>query len=332
MKAVACTRYGPPETLELQERDLPLPGAAEIRIEIHATTVTRADTRIRSFSFPHQWLLSLPVGLGLGFGKPRQPVLGMELAGRVDLVGEAVTRFKRGDEVYAATLASLGGAYAQYVCVPEHGAVAIKPASLSFAQAAALPIGARTALQYLRLAQLAPGQRIAVYGASGSVGTYAVQLARHFGAHVTAVCSGANADMMVALGAQQVVDYTRADFADAGERYDVIFDTVDKCAFASCLKALTPGGAYLNATRLLPSAAMLLAKLRGRRILLSRSAPETAEALDYLAALVEAGALQVVIDRAYRLEEIVEAHRYVDQGRKRGNVSISVARPAAGAV
>lgn len=324
MKAIACTRYGPPETLEMQERDAPLPGAGEIRIEVHATTVTRADTRIRSFSFPHQWLLSLPVGLGLGFGKPRQPVLGMELAGRVDMVGPGVTRFKPGDEVYGATLASLGGAYAQYACVPEHGAVARKPDGISFAQAAALPIGARTALQFLRLARLAPGQRIVVYGASGSVGTYAVQLARHFGAHVTAVCSGANGALMTSLGAHRVIDYTRLDFSDSGERYDVIFDTVDKCPFSSCMRALKTRGVYLNATRLLPSAAMLLARLRGRKIMLSRGAPETAAALDFLTPLVEAGTLRVVIDRAYRLDEIVEAHRYVDQGRKRGNVAIAV--------
>lgn len=324
MKAVACTRYGPPETLELQERDTPLPGAGEIRIEVHATTVTRADTRIRSFSFPHQWLLSLPVGLGLGFGKPRQPVLGMELAGKVDMVGVGVTRFKPGDEVYAATLASLGGAYAQYACVAEHGPVALKPANISFAQAAALPIGARTALQFLQLAQLAPGKRIVVYGASGSVGTYAVQLARHFGAHVTAVCSGANAELMLSLGAHRVVDYTRHDFSDNGERYDVIFDTVDKCAFSACMRALKTNGVYLNATRLLPSPAMLLARLRGRTVILSRGAPETAAALEWLTPLVEAGTLQVVIDRAYRLDDIVEAHRYVDRGRKRGNVAIAV--------
>jgi NADPH:quinone reductase-like Zn-dependent oxidoreductase len=326
MKAVACTRYGPPETLEMHERDTPQPGAGEIRIEVHATTVSRADTRIRAFAFPHQWLMWLPVGLGLGFGKPRQPVLGMELAGRVDALGAGVTRFKVGDEVFGATLASLGGAYAEYACVPEHGALAIKPANIGFAQAAALPIGARTALHYLRLAQLAPGQRIAVHGASGSVGTYAVQLARHFGAHVTAVCSGANAELMTSLGAHRVVDYARADFAGGGERYDVIFDTLDKCPFSSCGKALTKSGVYLNATRLLPSGAMVLARLAGRKIMLSRGAPETAEALDYLKSLVEGGALRVVIDRAYRLDDIVEAHRYVDQGRKRGNVAISVVR------
>lgn len=327
MKAVACTRYGPPDTLKLEQRARPLPGAGEIRIAVHATTVTRADTRIRSFSFPHQWLMSLPVGLGLGFGKPRQPVLGMELAGRVESVGSGVTRFKAGDEVFAATLASLGGAYAEYACVPENGAVSLKPTNMSFAHAAALPIGARTALQFLRLARVAPGQRVLVHGASGSVGTYAVQLARHFGARVTAVCSGENADLVTSLGAHHVIDYTRHDFSDSGELYDVIFDTVDKCAFSSCLKALTKSGVYLNATRLLPSGRMVLAKLGGRKIFLSRGAPESAEALDYLRALVEQGALRVVIDRSYRLEDIVEAHRYVDLGRKRGNVAISVIRP-----
>lgn len=324
MKAIACTRYGPPETLQLQERAIPTPGKGEIRIQVHATTVTRADTRIRSFTFPHQWLLSLPIALGLGFGKPRQPVLGMELAGRVESVGPGVTRFKTGDEVFAATLAGLGGAYAQYVCVPEDGAVAMKPVNISFAQAAALPIGARTALQFLRLAQLSRGQRILVYGASGSVGTYAVQLARHFGAQVTAVCSGANAGLMTSLGAHRVLDYNVVDFSASGELYDVIFDTLDKCAFSSCTKALKKQGIYMNATRLLPSGAMLLAKLRGRTIFLSRSAPESSEALDYLTSLVETGELQAVIDRAYRLEDMVEAHRYVDLGRKRGNVAISV--------
>ena len=326
MKAIACTRYGPPETLELQDHVIPLPGKGEIRIEVHATTVTRADTRIRSFTFPHQWLLSLPIGLGVGFSKPRQPVLGMELAGRVESVGADVTRFKAGDEVFAATLAGLGGAYAEYACVPENGAVALKPANISFAQAAALPIGARTALQFLRLAKLSRGQRILVYGASGSVGTYVVQLARHFGAQVVAVCSGANAGLMTALGAHRVVDYNVVDFSDSGELYDVIFDTLDKCPFSSCSKALKKQGVDMNATRLLPSGAMLLARLRGRTIFLSRSAPESPEALDYLKALVEAGELQAVIDRAYRLEDMVEAHRYVDQGRKRGNVAISVVR------
>ncbi len=325
MKAVVCTRYGPPEVLVMRDLAKPVPADHEILVKVRAATVAAGDLRVRGFRFPLSvWL---PVRALFGIRRPRKPVLGIELAGVVEATGRAVTRFRAGDAVFAATLSGCG-AYAQYKCLAEEGPVAIKPANLSFEEAAAVPIGARTALHYLQRAGIRAGHEVVIYGASGSVGTYAVQLARHFGARVTAVCSTANVALVRSLGAHEVIDYTVEDFSRRGPIHDIVFDTVDKCAFSACDRALKPGGIYLNCTAPFPGMRMLWARLvRGRRLMLGQSPPESAEALGVLRGLIEAGKVRVVVDRRYTLEQIVEAHRYADRGRKRGNVVVSVCPP-----
>lgn len=314
----------------MTELEPPEPADHEILVKVHATTVSVADQRIRSFRLPLAPLLWLPARIGLGLTKPRHPVLGMELSGTVERTGRAVERFCAGDEVYAAALAGLGGGYAEYVCLPETGAVAMKPRNASHPEAAAVPIGGRTALFYLRKANVGPGQDVLVYGASGSVGTYAVQLAKHLGARVTGVCSTPNLPLVESLGADRVIDYTKEDFARRGERYDVVFDTVDKCPTGAWAGALKRGGFYLNATvPLLGPRVWWSAKRAGHRLVLGQNSPETPDALNELGRLIETGALQPVIDRRFALEEIVDAHRYVDLGHKRGNVVVSVFEQAA---
>lgn len=302
MKAIVATRYGAPEVLQLQEVEKPTPKAHEILVKIQATTVTAGDHRMRSFTVPPMfWLLAR---ITLGIFKPKQPIYGMELAGDVEAVGTAVTRFKVGDAVFASTLTANFGAHAEYKCLPEDGMVAIKPANVSYAEAAALPIGATTALRLLRKGNIQRGQRVLIYGASGSVGTYAIQLAKFFGADVTGVCSASNLAMVKALGADQVLDYANeASFSGDG-CYDVIFDTVGKFPKANVSKLLTPNGAYVT-----------IAKLDSK---------EHLDNLVFIKDRVEASQLKVVIDRCYPLEQMVEAHRYVDSGRKRGNVVIIV--------
>jgi NADPH:quinone reductase-like Zn-dependent oxidoreductase len=302
MKAIVATQYGGPEVLQLQEVEKPTPKDNEILIKVHATTVTAGDFRMRSFTVPP--LFWLPARITLGFTKPKQPIFGMELAGEVEAVGKDVTRFKAGDQVFASTLTEGFGGYAEYKCLPEQGIVAIKPANLPYGAAAALPIGATTALRLLRKGNLQSGQKILIYGASGSVGTYAIQLAKHFGAEVTGVCSRANLDMVKSLGAEHVIDYTKEDFSSRAERYAVIFDTVGKFPKAQYSQALAPDGIYVTIARL--------------------DSQESMENLVFIRDLAEAGKLKAVIDRCYTLEQMVEAHRYVDAGHKKGNVVITV--------
>lgn len=323
MKAVICTGYGPPEVLQIQDIEKPIPKADEVMVKIHATTVTAADYRVRSFSVPLSFWL--PARLMLGLRRPRKAILGMELSGAVEAVGADVSTFKPGDPVFAASLQSFG-AYAEYISLPATGPVALKPNNLSFKQAAAVPIGARTALYYLQtIGQIQAGQKILIYGASGSVGTYAVQLAKYFGAEVTAVCSTANLELVQSLGANKVIDYTTKGYTESFESYDLIFVTVDKCPFKACKKALRDKGVYLNIGRPLPSLSMIWASLSGRiKIAVGKTPPETVDALVTLKFLIESGKLQPVIDRIYSLDEIVEAHRYVDQGHKKGNVVIGL--------
>lgn len=302
MKAIVATRYGGPEVLQLKEVEKPTPKDNEILIKVHATTVSAADYRMRSFDVPP--LFWLPARIALGLTGPKQPIYGTELAGDVEAVGKDVTRFHVGDRVFASSLEHNFGAYAEYKCLPEGGMVAIKPANLPYTEAAALAIGATTALRLLRKGNIGPGQKILIYGASGSVGTYAVQLARYFGADVSGACSTANLDMVKALGAGRVIDYTKEDFSSVEERYDVIFDTVAKFPKSKYSKVLAPGGRYLSIARL--------------------STKENRESLLAIKELAEAGKIHAFIDRCYPLEEMVEAHRYVDTGRKRGNVVIRV--------
>ncbi|MCA9959988.1 MAG: NAD(P)-dependent alcohol dehydrogenase [Anaerolineales bacterium] len=321
MKAVVYEKYGAPSVLQFKDVPKPVPAENEILIKVQATTVTVADVRARSFTVPLSvWL---PARIMLGIRKPRHRILGAELAGEVESVGRGVKRFKQGDPVFAAALSSFG-AYAEYICLPEDTAVSLKPSNLTFEEAAALPIGARTALHYLRKANIQPGQKVLIYGASGSVGTYAVQLAKYFGAEVTGVCSTANVALVKSLGADKVIDYTVEDFASTGEVYDVIFEAVDKSSFAACMKVLKKDGIYLNVTVPLPTLQMVWAKINGRNLALGENSPETAVDLTFLKELVEAGQLKPVIDRSYPFAQIAEAHNYVDKGHKKGNVVITI--------
>jgi NADPH:quinone reductase-like Zn-dependent oxidoreductase len=322
MKALIYTQYGPPEVLRLAEVDRPIPGDNEVLIRVRATTVSVADFRCRSFTVPRSYWI--PARLALGILKPRRPILGGELAGEVEETGKDVTRFKKGDQVFAATI--LGpGAYAEYTCLPETGVIALKPTNMTYEEATAVPIGARAALHFLKKANIKSGQKVLVYGASGSVGTFAVQLAKYLGAEVTGVCSGSNLELVKSLGADTVIDYTREDFAAKGEAYDVIFVAVDKGSFPDCMKALKPGGIYLNVTTPVRTLRMRWAALTGGKRIVSGEHPSRgADDLIFLKTLIEEEALGSAIDRRYPLEQIVEAHRYVDQGHKKGNVVITV--------
>ncbi|MFS0634872.1 NAD(P)-dependent alcohol dehydrogenase [Mesobacillus foraminis] len=322
MRAIVYKRYGPPGVLHMKEVEKPAPKDNEILIKVKATTVSAADIRSRSFTVPA--VFWLPARISLGFRQPKKEILGVELAGEVESVGKEVKRFKVGDQVFAASLEGFG-TYAEYKCLSENGPVTLKPANISFEEAAAIPIGARTALYFLRKANIRRGQKILIYGASGSVGSYAVQIANYFGAEVTGVCSTSNLEWVKSLGADKVIDYTAEDFSRSGEVYDMIFEAVNKSSFQACMKVLKRGGTYINVTEPLPSAEMLWYQLTsGRKLLLSRNSPETSEALNFLKELVEAGNLKAVIDRIYRLEEVEEAHSYVEKGHKKGNVVIRV--------
>jgi NADPH:quinone reductase-like Zn-dependent oxidoreductase len=307
MKAIVYTKYGPPEALQLKYIPKPEPGDNEVLVKVHATTVTIGDCRMRSFTVPPgQRIIAR---LYLGMLRPRRHILGMELAGEIEAVGKNVTRFKPGDAVFASTFEANFGGYAEYKCFPENGLLALKPANLSFGEAAASVGGGTAALRCLRRANLQPGQKILVYGASGAVGTNAVQLARNlFRAEVTGVCSTSNLELVRSLGASQVIDYTREDFTRQGKTYDVVFDAVARIPPARARKALKPGGIYLNVHRDAHA---------------KRDTPALQEFLG-LKGLLEAGNVRPVIDRVYPFEQIVEAHRYVDQGHKKGNVVITV--------
>ncbi len=323
MKAIVCTRYGSPDVLQLREVAKPAPRSHDVLIKVHATTANAADLRIRSADFPA--LFWLPVRLQMGFTGPRKSILGVELAGEIEAVGDAVTRFKPADQVFASSGFALGG-YGEYVCLPEDGKIALKPANMSFAEAAAVPHGALCALHYLRAGKVQSGQHVLIFGASGSIGTYAVQLARHFGAEVTGVCSTAKVDAVRALGADHVIDYRKEDFARGGQTYDVIFDTIGKSPFGGCIRSLKAGGFYLNAVHLtLPRIVRGLwtSATSGKKVI-GGVAVYTAENLDFLRGLIEAGQLTAVVDRTYPLERAAEAHRYAETGQKVGNVVITV--------
>jgi NADPH:quinone reductase-like Zn-dependent oxidoreductase len=323
MKAVVYEKYGPPEVLQLKEIEKPTPKVNEVLIQISATTVTSGDWRVRS--------LIVPLGFGLltrlvfGISKPKQPILGMELAGVVESVGQAVSKFKVGDAVFAFSDAAMG-CYAQYKCMPQDGAVALKPPELSFDEAAALSFGGSTALSFFRRGALQRGQSVLINGASGGVGTAAVQLAKHFGAQVTGVCSAANAELVRALGASHVIDYTKEDFSQNGVTYDVIVDTVGTAGFSRCQSSLKPGGRLLMVLGDLPQMLQIpWVSLTSNKKIIAGPASATAEDLRFLARLAVAGEFKPVIDRRFPFEQIVQAHRYVDTGRKKGNVIVTMA-------
>lgn len=319
MKAIVYERYGPPNVLQLREVAKPVPKDDEILIKVYAATAAAGDWRLRKAD-------PFLARLFNGFWRPRRiKILGFELAGVVESTGSSVTRFKPGDAVYGACGFDFG-AYAEYKCLNENGAIALKPANMTFEEAAAVPVGAYTALQFLRKGNIQSGRRVLVYGASGSVGTYAVQLAKHFDAEVTGVCSTSNVELVRSLGADRVIDYMKEKFSDDGPAYDIIFDTVGKSPFNACVKRLTPQGFYLRAVHMSPMPIVrgLWISLTSNKKVIGGTMKESAEDLTHLKELIEAGKLRSVIDRRYPLEQAAEAHRYVEQGHKKGNVVLTV--------
>ncbi|MCA9905477.1 MAG: NAD(P)-dependent alcohol dehydrogenase [Anaerolineae bacterium] len=313
MKAIVCTKYGPPEVLRLEDVAQPTPRANEVLVKIHATAVTASDCIIRGFKLPRLSPMGFMMGLVIGFTGPRKPILGMVLAGDIAAVGDDVKRFKPGDAVYGSTFRPNQirfGAYAEYICLTEDSLIAARPANISYEEAAAIPYGINMALHFLNKGAIQSGQKVLIYGASGAIGTAAVQLARqHFGAEVTGVCSTANIDLVRSLGADQVIDYTDETASSRLEQYDVVLDAVgtrkSSTLKADSQRALKPNGKYISVD--------------------DGSPKDKLENLVLLKELVEAGKFKPVIDRTYRLEEMVEAHRHVETGHKKGNVAIAVA-------
>lgn len=311
MKAIICTRYGPPEVLKLMEVAKPIPKGNEVLIKIHATTAHVGDAKLRALKpglGPAQDFFFKPImRIMIGFKGPRNKILGMDLAGEIVAVGKDVTLFKQGDPVFASAYQGFSfGAYAEYKCMPENGLVAIKPSNMTYEEAAPLSNGALTALHILRKANIQKGQKVLIYGASGSMGTYGVQLCKYLGAEVTAVCSTSNVAMLRSLGADGVIDYTKKNFNDSNVTYDVIFDSVAKIPSSQRKKSLKKTGIFLDA----------LSSSNGLKF--------KSEDLVFLKELCETGMLKTIIDRRYPLEEMVEAHRYVDTGHKKGNVVITI--------
>jgi NADPH:quinone reductase-like Zn-dependent oxidoreductase len=311
MKAIICTKYGSPEVLQIKEIEKPVPKDNEVLIKIYASTVTASDCIVRNFKEISPFKSKMPLLmwisglLFLGFNKPRKPILGLELAGEIEAIGKDVKRFKIRDQVFAFPFMAFG-ANAEYACMSENGLLALKPPNVSYEEAAAIPVGGNLALHFLRKANIRQGQKVLIYGASGANGTFAVQLAKYFGADVTGVCSTANAVLVKNLGADRVIDYTEKDFTKAGEKYDIIFDAVGKLTKPCGKKALTQKGRFVS--------------------VVGQGGPSkpNIEDLLFLKELVETEKIKMVIDRRYPLKQVADAHRYVEKGHKKGNVVITV--------
>jgi NADPH:quinone reductase-like Zn-dependent oxidoreductase len=325
VKAILHSQYGSPDLLQFKEVDRPAPKDNEVLIAIHATTVSTGDCNVRNFTFVTKSMRPI-AKLMFGSGKPwKARILGTELAGEVEGAGQNVTRFKNGDRVVASTGMADGG-HAQYACLPENGALAIMPDALSWEEAVAIPFGANTALYFLRdLGDIQAGQELLIIGASGSIGSASVQLAKHFGATVTAVCSSANVELVKSLGADKVIDYTREDFTKNGNTYDLIFDVVGGTTFDRCQNSLKPNGVFLqNIMELTDVVRVLWTSIASRKKIKGGVAINNLKRMSFIVELVRAGKLKPVIDRSYPLEQISEAFKYVEQGHKKGNVVITV--------
>jgi NADPH:quinone reductase-like Zn-dependent oxidoreductase len=324
MKAILHTKFGPPDELQLEEIEKPTPGENEVLIKIHASTVTSTDCNARNFTFIPKVFL-LPARFMFGFLKPKIKILGFDLAGEIEAVGKDVSKFHVGDQVFG-TPGITFGAHAEYTCMPEDGVLTIKPANTTWAEAACVFLGAHTALFYLKdIGNIQAGQKILIYGASGGIGTFAIQLAKYFKAKVTGVCSTANLEMVKSLGADKVIDYTKEDFIKAGETYDLVFDAVGKTSFSQCKSILKQKGVFLPVLMALPEIFQIIwtSMIKGKKVK-GGVAVERVEDLIFFKELIEAGKLKSTIDRCYPLEQTAEAFRYVEKGHKKGNVVITV--------
>ena len=323
MKAIVATAYGSPDVLQLTEVPQPTPKEHEVLIRIHASTVTTGDYEVRSFKIAH--FIWLPMRLLTGITRPRKGIFGQEFAGVIAAIGSKVTRFNVGDSVFGMTGVTLG-AHAEYIALPENGMLALKPANMSYDEAASIPVGGLVAAAYLRKAAIQPGEKLLINGAGGSIGTLAVQLGRFYGAHVTAVDSAPKLALLRALGADHTIDYAQSDFTQSGETYDVILDVIGKSSFSGSLSVLNPNGRYLLANpRLAPIFRGLWVSMTGSKKVIASAPISSAEELVYLKDLIESGKLKAVIDRRYPLEATAEAHRYVESGQKQGSVVITIA-------
>ena len=332
MKAIVYTEYGPPEVLQPAEVEKPVPKDNEILIRIAATSVSYGDLvarnvkgiSLREFNMPFPFWVITKVAFGLS--KPKISVLGSEFSGEIEAVGKDVRRFKEGDQVFGYMGQSMG-AYAEYLCMPEDGVVTTKPVNMTHEEAAAVPSGGMTAWHILRKVGIQSGQRVLINGASGGIGSHAVQLAKfHFGAEVTGVCSTPRLELVKALGADQVIDYTKEDFTQSGETYDLIFDVLGKSSFSRCRDSLKPNGRYVLASfKMRPLVQMLSTKIRGDKKVLCVLSPQSTEDLIFLRGLIEEGKVRSIVDKCYPLEQAAVAHRYVEEGHKKGHVILTVA-------
>jgi len=322
MKAVIWTNYGPPEVLQIQEVEKPTPKDNEVLIKVHSTTVETGDCELRRYRL-HNWLYMLfrPY---FGLFRPRLvKTLGQQLSGEIQDVGHGVTKFKIGDAIFAGV--DRMGAMAEYVCLPDNSAIATKPSKISFEEAAAIAVGGINALHFLRKAKIQPGQSVLIYGSTGAIGSFAVQIAKHFGAEVSAVCSSGKIELVKSLGADYIIDYTKQSLSELDQRFDVVFDTIGKSPYAESLGVLKPSGIYLLANPTLrQQLRSYWTQLTSKKRITCQLAHNSGEDLNYLKQLIEQDELKVIVDSCYPMERVIEAHRYVELGHKNGNVVVTI--------